>query len=178
MDTSTPTFLTTGQTVLLLVTTSITSGLIGLLISKIAGWATGHTRAEVVEIRARSVKLGTEAEVLSAQEIRESTARIVQLVEINSKLQEELSEIGRQADNFEFELKRERFEYGQLQIRHELQQKFLEQLNAANKLGVQLKDLTPRMELVESHEIVPRAIGTTGDSDLEDDSVAGDGTGG
>jgi hypothetical protein len=164
------------QIALYLIAASIAGGIVTLLINKISNWTSGRSRAEVVEIHARSVKLGTEAQAISAQEIREATSRIVELVDINSQLQEELSEAARRRDNLDFDLKRERFEHGQLLIRHELQAKFIEQLNAANKLGVQLKDLTPKMELI--NETVQRVVGAKGDDHVEDDQVAGDGTGG
>ena len=162
----------TAQIVFSLIAASIAGGVATLVINKIASWASGRTRAEVVEIHARSVKLGTEAQAISAQEVRDATTRIVELVQINSELHEELSETGRQRDEFEYNLKREQYDHEQLKTRHEIQSHFIAQLEAANKLGVQLKDITPELKLVEPDaSFIRRASGTTGTDNLEDDSL-------
>lgn len=125
--------------------TIIASILSGGAIVALVNWLAGKrkTNAEVLEIHATAAKIEVDAHEASTRTIMAAQARIVELADINHDLQRELSEACRQRDNFEFDLKQERYEHGQLKIRSELREHFIQQLEAANKLGVQLRDLPP-----------------------------------
>jgi len=88
---------------------------ISVAITTFANWLVNRRKssAETKQITAQSIKEEAEAREISTRTIMEAQGRIVDLVEINSTLQQELIEkgmaiveAGRRADNFEYELKR------------------------------------------------------------------------
>ena len=116
----------------------------GSFITTVVTWLLNRrkTTAEVLEIHASAAKIEIEAREASVRTIMAAQARIVELVDINGELQVELNEVYRQRDNFEFELGRANHAIGQMKIEAELDKKFIEQLEAANKLGLRLRDLS------------------------------------
>lgn len=141
MDLPVPTSLSTAQIVLMLLASALSGGLILAVINWLVNWLSGRSKAEIIEIHARSVKLETESQTTSAHMLMEAMERIRELVEINSELQEEATESGRRADNFERNLEIERQAHEQLKIASELREHFIQQLEAANKMGIALKNL-------------------------------------
>ena len=138
MDIPPPNSLSAGQIVLMLLASALSGGAIIALVNRLANWASGRSKAEVVEIHARSVKLETESQQINASMLLESMERIRDLVEINSQLQDELNETGRIRDNCEYQLKLLGEEYESLKLQHQLREYFIDELVAANKLGVKL----------------------------------------
>ena len=132
-----------GQQVLVIVAALLSGGVIVTVINKIGNWLSGRSKAEVIEIHTRNVKVEAEAQQISAQTVMDALERIRELVEINSELNEELDEAKRDRDNAQWELRQEHDEYIKLQIQHNLREHFIKQLEAANELGIRLKDLTP-----------------------------------
>lgn len=125
--------------------TIIASILSGGAIVAVFNWLTARkkTGAEVLEIHASTAKIEVETREASNRTILAAQARIVELVDINVDLQRELGEACRDRDDFEFQLGQERASHEQLKIVSELREHFIQQLEAANKLGVQLRDLPP-----------------------------------
>ena len=115
----------------------------GSFITTVVTWLLNRrkTTAEVLEIHATAAKIEVEAREASVRTILAAQARIVELVDINGELQVESSEACRQRDNFEFELGRANHTIAQMQIEQKLDKQFIEQLEAANKLGLRLRDL-------------------------------------
>lgn len=118
----------------------------GSFITSVVTWLVTRrkTSAETLVLRATETKIEFEAHEVSTRTILEAQARIVELVDINADLHVELTEISRERDNLDFNLRQERHEHEQLKIRSELREHFIQQLEAANKLGVQLRDLPPK----------------------------------
>ena len=141
MDLPAPTSLSTTQIVLMLLASALSGGLILAVINRLANWLSGRSKAEIIEIHARSVKLETESQTTSAHMLMEAMERIRELVDINSELQEEATENGRRADNFEYALKERDQQLAQERTTAALREHFIQQLEAANKMGVALKDL-------------------------------------
>lgn len=141
MDASPPISLSVGQIILGLVTSCVAGGLITALVNRIGNWASGRSKAEIVEIHARSIKLETESQTTSAHMLMEAMERIRELVDINSELQEEATENGRRADNFEYALKERDQQLAQEKTTAALREHFIQQLEAANKMGIALKDV-------------------------------------
>ena len=100
----------------------------------------------MLEIHASTTKIEVEAREASTRTIMAAQARIVELVDINSELQRELAEACRDRDDYEFRLGQEEARHEQLKIVGELREHFIQQLEAANKLGVQLRDLPPDVQ--------------------------------
>ena len=127
--------------------TIIASILSGGAIVAVINWLTGRRKAsaEVFEIHASTTRIEVEAREASTRTIMAAQARIVELVDINSELQRELAEACRERDDFEFQLGQQRLALEQLQTVGELREHFIQQLEAANKLGVQLRDLPPEV---------------------------------
>lgn len=142
MDSTSP---SVGQQVLVILAALLSGGVIVTVINKIGNWVSGRSKAEVIEIHTRSVKVEAEAQHTHAQTVMDALERIRELVEINSILQGKLDEAERQRDNAQFDLAQERHELGQLKIQHQLREHFIKQLEAANKLGVKLEDLPPQL---------------------------------
>jgi hypothetical protein len=141
MEASPPTSLSVGQIILGLLTASIAGGVFVALINRIGNWWSGRSRAEIVQINAGTVKLATEGQAAGAQMLMQAMERIRELVEINSELQDELSETGRQRDNFEYDLRAEKEAHEKLIGDSRIRDIFIEQLEAANKFGIRLRDL-------------------------------------
>ena len=141
MELPAPTSLSVAQITLMLLASALSGGVIVALVNRLANWLTGRSKAEVVEIHARSVKLETETQLANAQMLMRAMERIRELVEINSQLQDELNETGRQRDNLERDLEIEQREHEQLKTASQLREHFIQQLEAANKMGIALKDL-------------------------------------
>lgn len=135
--------LTWGQIALGIVTAFLAGSGFVQIVNKIGSWWSGRSRAEVIEIHTRNVKVEAEAQQTHAQTVMDALERIRELVEINSELKEELDEARRDRDNAQWELRQEHDEYIKLQIQHNLREHFIKQLEAANELGIRLKDLTP-----------------------------------
>ena len=98
-------------------------------------------KAHVVQIAAGSVKIEAEAKEVTNRIILDAQERIVELVEINSELQSALVEAERLRDNFEFELRDERFKKAQMSTEMGLDKQFIEKLTIANKLGITLEKM-------------------------------------
>jgi hypothetical protein len=140
METS-PISLSVGQIVIGLLTTAVAAGTIGVLINRIGNWWSGRSKAEVIQIKADTVKLATEGQAAGAQMLMQAMERIRELVEINSELQDELTETGRQRDNLEYDLRAEKEAHEKLIGDSRIRDIFIEQLEAANKFGIRLRDL-------------------------------------
>lgn len=125
--------------------TILASFLSGGLITIIVKWLTERkrNRAEMLQIHASTAKIEVETREASTRTIMAATTQIVELVDINGDLQIELTRTCKERDALEFELRTERAAHEQLKIASELREHFIQQLEAANKLGVQLRDLPP-----------------------------------
>ena len=128
--------------------TIIASILSGGAIVAVFNWLTARkkTGAEVLEIHATAARIEVEAREASTRTIMAAQARIVELVDINSELQRELADVCKERDKLGFELGQERARHEQLKIVSDLREHFIQQLEAANKLGVQLRDLPPEVQ--------------------------------
>jgi len=141
---------TPAQLVLTILASGLVTGLGAIVINRLGDWWSGKTRADIskskaeaVEIHATTVKIQAEAEATYAERLLEALRRVTELVEINSILQGKLDEVERQRDNAQWDLKIANDEAEKSKIRHELREHFIKQLEAANELGVRLRDLQP-----------------------------------
>jgi hypothetical protein len=141
---------TIGHLILAILASGLVTGLGAILINRLGDWWSGKTRsevsksnAEVTELRASTIKIQAEADTAYAESLWEASKRITELVEINSVIQGKLDEAERERDNSQWNLRQKETELKQSEIRQELQEHFLKQLEAANELGVRLKDLSP-----------------------------------
>lgn len=142
---STPSSLSPRQFALWALATLFTSGLMTYVVT----WLLNQRkyRAEILNVSAGSVKIQAEARQIDATTVMELVERVRELVEINSQLQDELNETGRQRDNCEFELKREQEAREQLQIQNALREHFISELEAANKLGLTFREFSLKQKL-------------------------------
>lgn len=118
----------------------------GGVAKELLDWFKNHrkAKAEVVEISAQTVKVQAEARQLDTETVIRASERIEGLLEINSDLRNELIESNRKLDNAQFECRQKDYEISKLTKEAELREYFIEQLQAANKLGILLKDLPPK----------------------------------
>jgi len=124
-------------------------GTISGAVSAIIVWLAGRRKAnaEAVHIHAQSVKVSAEAQQVSTQTIIEAQNYVRELLEINGTLRNELVEANRRLDNVDFDLKQTRYEMAQMESEAKLREYLIEQLEAANNLGVKLSDLPPKPKL-------------------------------
>jgi len=96
--------------------------LAGSLSSTVINWLINRhrSRAETVEIHARTVKVEAEARQVSTQTIIEAQERIVEQGKLIGTLQDALVDVNRDRDNFEFELQQVKRNFDQLSTRHGL----------------------------------------------------------
>lgn len=149
MDVPSQTSLSAGQIVLMLLASALSGGLILAVVNWLLNWFSGRSKAEIVEIHARSVKLEAETQTTNAQVLMQAMERIRELVEINSQLQDELNETGRERDNLQYDLDIRDKELAQERTTAALREHFIQQLEAANKMCVLLKDLPPEHKEVD-----------------------------
>lgn len=119
--------------------------LTGSSLSSVIHWLVNRrkAKAEVVEINAQTVKVQAEARQLDTDTVIRASARIEELLDINTALRNELIEANRRLDNSDFDLRQLRYEMAQMETRAKLREYLIGQLEAANKLGVKLSDLPP-----------------------------------
>lgn len=120
----------------------VSSSGLGAAVGAIFQWLLHRkkTQSEAVHITAQSVKIEAEARQVSTKTIIEAQERIVEQVDLISRINDELVEANRQRDNFEWELKQANFKIGQLEREIQTNSDFIKQLKAANILKVALKD--------------------------------------
>lgn len=117
----------------------------GSSVSAVIHWLVNRrkTKAETVEISAQTVKVHAEARQVDTETVIRASERIEELLELNATLRTELIEVNRRLDNADFDLRQARYEIAQMETRSKLREYMIEQLEAANALGVKLSDLPP-----------------------------------
>lgn len=118
----------------------------GGVVKELLDWARNRRRAkaEVIEISAQTVKVQAEARQVDTETVIRASERIEELLDLNDSLRSELIEANRRLDNTDFDLRNAQTEIKQMRTASELREYLIEQLQAANKLGVKLSDLPPR----------------------------------
>lgn len=118
----------------------------GGVVKELLDWARNRRRAkaEVIEISAQTVKVQAEARQVDTETVIRASERIEELLDLNDSLRSELIEANRRLDNTDFDLRNAQTEIKQMKTASELREYLIEQLQAANKLGVKLSDLPPR----------------------------------
>lgn len=117
----------------------------GSSVSAVIHWLVNRrkTKAETVEISAQTVKVHAEARQVDTETVIRASERIEELLELNAALRTELIEVNRRLDNADFDLRQARYEIAQMETRSKLREYMIEQLEAANALGVKLSELPP-----------------------------------